>query len=188
MSARARRFIIFPGTEGSGVGVDFASSTRPDLTYSHDLAPADPRNPIYSFLRRATQTGYRRNGAGYDRRSRPFTSFDYTEPVLGKIVETVDRDSVENLPMGLDGSVYRWVDLHGEGIPGILTEQAEAWFYKRNLSPLPERSSEGPPRVKATFAPLGVVAQKPNASLSSGAEFMDLEGDEFARSGHARRA
>ena len=26
--------------------------------------------------------------------------------------------------MGLDEVTYRWTDLHGEGIPGILTEQA----------------------------------------------------------------
>jgi hypothetical protein len=45
--------------------------------------------------------------------------------------------SLENLPIGLDGSSYRWTDLHGEGIPGILSEQAGAWFYKRNLSPIP---------------------------------------------------
>ena len=45
--------------------------------------------------------------------------------------------SLENLPIGLDGSAYQWIDLHGEGIPGILTEQAGAWFYKRNLSPIP---------------------------------------------------
>jgi hypothetical protein len=36
---------------------------------------------------------------------------------------------MENLPIGLDGTHYRWVDLDGEGLPGILTEQGEAWFY-----------------------------------------------------------
>ena len=51
--------------------------------------------------------------------------------------EEVDPASLENLPIGLDGSAYQWTDLHGEGIPGILTEQAGAWFYKRNLSPIP---------------------------------------------------
>ena len=48
----------------------------------------------------------------------------------------VDAESLENLPIGLDGAAYQWIDLHGEGIPGILTEQAGAWFYKRNLSPI----------------------------------------------------
>ena len=51
-------------------------------------------------------------------------------------VQSVDADSLENLPIGLDGAAYQWVDLDGEGVSGILTEQAGAWFYKRNLSPV----------------------------------------------------
>src|SRR5262245_62623035 len=57
--------------------------------------------------------------------------------------EEVAPQSLENLPIGLDGSAYRWTDLHGEGIPGILTEQAGAWFYKRNLSPIPDKLPDG---------------------------------------------
>ena len=83
-----------------------------------------------------TQTGYRRSNGGYDQRSLPPVEFEYTEPIVQDAVEEVDPHSLENLPIGLDGSAYQWIDLHGEGIPGILTEQAGAWFYKRNLSPI----------------------------------------------------
>ncbi|MGD2071833.1 MAG: toxin TcdB middle/C-terminal domain-containing protein, partial [Gemmatimonadota bacterium] len=63
-----------------------------------------------------------------------------------------------------------WTDLHGEGIPGVLTEQADAWFYKRNLSP----ASEG----RVELAPQELVATKPNLPLAGGeARFMDLAGD-----------
>ena len=48
------------------------------------------------------------------------------------------------LRIGLDGSIYRWADLHGEGLPGLLTEQAGVWFYKRNLSPITERPGHDP--------------------------------------------
>ena len=68
-------------------------------------------------------------------------------------VEDVDPASLENLPIGLDGSAYRWTDLHGEGIPGILTEQAGAWFYKRNLSPIPTQLPDGREAVKAQLRP-----------------------------------
>ena len=84
-------------------------------------------------------------------------------------MEEVDAASLENLPIGLDGAAYQWTDLHGEGIPGILTEQAGAWFYKRNVSPTSERPVE--------FAPLELVATKPNLALAGGAQFMDLAGD-----------
>ena len=53
---------------------------------------------------------------------------------------------------------------------GILTEQAGAWFYKRNLSP-----SYEPLAVK--FGPLERVASKPGMALASGARIMDLAGD-----------
>jgi RHS repeat-associated protein len=92
-------------------------------------------------------------------------------------VEQIDPSSLDNLPVGLDGSSYRWTDLHGEGTPGILTEQAGAWFYKRNLSPIPDRMPKGQELLKAKFSPLETVALKPNVALSGGAEFMDLAGD-----------
>ena len=75
--------------------------------------------------------------------------------------------SLQSLPIGLYGTAYQMVDLHGEGIPGILTEQAGAWFYQRNISPI------GAPPVE--FAPLECVGAKPNATR--GGQFLDLAGD-----------
>jgi hypothetical protein len=48
----------------------------------------------------------------------------------------VESASLENLPQGLDGTRYQWVDLDSEGLSGILSEQGSGWFYKRNLSPI----------------------------------------------------
>src|SRR5207249_4642713 len=76
----------------------------------------------------------------------------------------------------LDGQIYQWLDLDGEGLSGILTEQDDAWFYKRNLSALPIRSN-GSEEVRARFAPLELVASKPAPSLARGGQFMDLAGD-----------
>ena len=171
---RILMFHHFPAAPGVGRDCLVRST---DFNYSGDVDPTDVRNPVYTFLRTVTQRGYRRNGAVYDRRSLPPVEFDYTEPVVQGTVEELDPQSLENLPIGLDGSVYRWTDLHGEGIPGILTEQAGAWFYKRNLSPIPHRLPDGREQVKAQFAPLETVALKPNVALSGGAEFMDLAGD-----------
>ena len=136
-----------------------------DFTYADEIHPAVASNPVYSFLEAVTQTGYRRNDGGYDRRSLPPVAFEYAEPVVQKAVEEIDPASLENLPMGLDGNVFRWTDLHGEGVPGILSEQAGAWFYKRNLSPLPEKLDDGSERLKACFAALERVALKPNVAF-----------------------
>jgi hypothetical protein len=53
------------------------------------------------------------------------------------------------LPAGLE-SAYLWTDLHGEGIPGVLSEQAGAWYYSRNLSPTTDGA--------VALAPLALVA------------------------------
>lgn len=170
---RVLMFHHFPGE--AGVERDCLVRST-DFSYS-DGAPTDVRNPIYAFLRAVTQTGYRRHNGGYDRRSFPPLEFEYTAPEVQDVVEEVDPESLESAPIGLDGSSYRWTDLHGEGLAGILTEQAGAWYYKRNLSPIPERLPGGQQEVRAKFAPLEAVAMKPGASLSGGAEFMDLAGD-----------
>ena len=70
------------------------------------------------------------------------------------------------MPYGLDGAGYQWVDLDGEGLSGILTEQAGAWFYKHNMG-------------DGKFGAMETVATKPSlASLNSGGtQLLDLAGD-----------
>jgi len=141
-----------------------------EFTYSDIEDETDPRNPVYTFLRKVTQSGYRREKVGYLKRSLPPLEFEYTQPQVQDTLQDVDSASLENLPMGVDGTTYQWTDLYGEGIPGILTEQADAWFYKRNLSPASSHPIE--------FGPMERVATKPNLSLAGGqAQFMDLAGD-----------
>ena len=164
-----QRVLMFHSFEGEA-GVDNDCLVRStDFTYSHEQDPDNSRNPVYSFLRAVTQTGYKRDGGGYLKRSLPPVAFDYTQPVVQDTVEDVDPASLENLPIGVDGVSYRWADLHGEGIPGILAEQADAWFFKRNISPIGRQPVE--------FGPLEHVAAKPNLAVAEGAQFMDLAGD-----------
>jgi RHS repeat-associated protein len=147
-----------------------------EFTYDDEIDPGIATRPVYSFLKQVVQTGWKKEGGSITRRSLPPVEFTYTVPTVQQVVEEVDPASLENLPIGLDGA-YRWTDLHGEGIPGILTEQADAWFYKRNWSPIPQTQTDGSHAVKARFAPLETVALKPNVALNAGAEFMDLAGD-----------
>ncbi|MGF1614664.1 MAG: SpvB/TcaC N-terminal domain-containing protein [Gammaproteobacteria bacterium] len=172
---RVLMFHHFPDEEGIGNDCLVRST---DFTYSHEQDPEHARNPVYTFLQQVTQSGYKREGTGYLKRSLPPVEFEYTQPIVQDSVEEVDAESLENLPIGLDGAIYQWTDLHGEGIPGILTEQGGAWFYKRNLSPINERLENGSTRVEAKFAPVELVAVKPSLALAGGqAQFMDLAGD-----------
>ncbi len=131
-----------------------------------------------SFIRAATQSGFvrddtqavlERNGveyATYLKKSLPPLEFEYTKASIQDDIRELDAGSLENLPVGLDGATYQWVDLDGEGVSGILTEQADAWFYKPNLG-------------EGRFGSQETVAVKPSlASLSSGRQqLLDLAGD-----------
>ena len=66
-----------------------------------------------------TQSGHRRQGAGYVTRSFPPVELEYSEAQLRTDVHEVEA---ENLPQGIGGQ-YRLVDLDGEGLPGVVTEQ-----------------------------------------------------------------
>jgi hypothetical protein len=148
-----------------------------DFTYDDELEPGLVSRPVHSFLKQVVQTGWKQENGSTTRRSLPPVEFEYSKPVVQDLVEEVDPESVENLPVGLDGTAYQWTDLHGEGVPGILTEQAGAWFYKRNWSPIPDKLPDGSEVVKAKFSAPETVALKPNVALRSGAQFMDLAGD-----------
>jgi RHS repeat-associated protein len=148
-----------------------------DFTYSFEENPADARNPVYSKIMAVTQRGYQRQDAGYRARSLPPVEFGYTEAIIQGELRELAADSLENLPIGLDDAWYQWVDLDGEGLPGILTEQGGGWLYKRNLSPVSHVRQNGNVQTAARFGPLEVVTPRPAFSLADGAQFLDLAGD-----------
>ena len=173
---RALMFHHFPDEEGVGADCLVRST---DFTYAYENDPINSRNPILSFLNSVTQTSYKRNAGGYLKKSQPPVEFEYSQPEIQARVHTVDPRSLENLPYGLDQSQYRWVDLDGEGLSGILTEQGQGWFYKRNLSPITTREEDGRQIVVASFGPMEQVASKPSLAniTSGGQQLIDLAGD-----------
>ena len=148
-----------------------------DFLYSYEQQPDVVRDPIYSCLRSVSQTGYKRDGARYISKLMPPLEFTYSEAKIDETVREVDSRSLENLPQGLDGGRYQWVDLDGEGLSGILTEQGNGWFYKRNLSPINVVGSNGTAHMEAKFAPVELVASYPVSGLANGAQFLDLAGN-----------
>lgn len=141
------------------------------FNYSYEQNPTNVRNPIYSLLLSVKQTGYKRNPeGGYIHKSLPPLEFSYSEAKIDETIREVEPASLENLPQGLDGTRYQWVDLDGEGLSGILTEQGNGWFYKRNLSPINTVKTNGSEHIEARFAPVELVASKPAIALSNGAD------------------
>jgi RHS repeat-associated protein len=163
---RILMFHLFP--EEQEIGQDCLVRST-DFTYQNIRNNPDDLkqgNPVASFIASITQNGYRRQASGYLKKSLPPLEFTYSLPVVNEAVQEIDTASLENLPAGLDGTTYQWVDLDGEGVSGILTEQARAWFYKPNLG-------------DAHFGPMEQVAFKPSlAALGSQRQhLLDLAGD-----------
>lgn len=150
-----------------------------DLAYTQPSS--DPTKPFYAFLLSATQKGYIRQpgGSSYLSSALPPLTLAYSEAVIDETVQQIDPTSLENLPYGLDGSNYQWVDLDGEGTPGILSEQGGSWFYKSNLSPANLHMNNGAPSTPAQFGPVELVAHQ--ASLSTlnhqNQALLDLDGN-----------
>ena len=72
---RCHRILMFHHfADDPDIGVDCLVRST-DLRYKDEDVPADPRNPIYTLLSSVTQTGYRRVGNGYQRRSVPPSAF-----------------------------------------------------------------------------------------------------------------
>jgi RHS repeat-associated protein len=150
-----------------------------DFAYSDKVNPANPTNPVYTFLQSVTQTGYTKIAGGYDRRSTPPLEFEYSTPEISSAVVTLDDpDSRNNLPEGVDGVRFRLLDLDGEGLPGVLTEQNGGWGYKANLSPInlvPQPG--GSPVARAKFAAMVRVAALPEPTNLAEQQFLDLTGN-----------
>jgi RHS repeat-associated protein len=168
-----RRALMFHRFDELGQTPCLTHST--DFTYSYENNSEGSERPTFSFLISTTQSGYKRQTDGsYIKRSLPPLEFQYSEPIISDEVCEAPAESLQNLPYGLDGTLYQWIDLDGEGAPGILTEQGEGWFYKRNLSPAP-----GVAKQSVIFGATELVAKKPSQSAFGGAhsQFMDLAGD-----------
>lgn len=137
--------------------------------------PDDVRqgHPIASFLASVTQRGCRRQQNGFLRRSMPPVEFEYSSSTIHEELQELELESLDNVPYGIDGANYQWLDLDGEGTSGIVMQQGGGWFYKRNLSPISSRPGE------AVLSPVELITVQPSLNAASGSsqQFLDLAGD-----------
>jgi len=155
LCSRVLMFHHFPGEPEVG---------RDCLVSSTDFGYAT--SPVASFLVSVTQRGYRRDGTGYVCRSMPAVEFGYSEAVIDDTIHDVDGDTLENLPVGVNGTTYRLVDLDSEGLGGVLTEADETWRYKPNLG-------------HGRFGAARMTGPQPSTAAlpAGGQQLLDLAGD-----------
>ncbi len=138
--------------------------------YASDLQSEQEAAEV-TYLTEIQQTGYVKNGAGYSRKSLPKMTFEYQKLVWHTDVKTVTNENLINTPSGLAGN-YQWVDLYNEGINGILSEQANGWFYKHNLGEVAQKGT-------LQLGPNQPVMPKPSFNgISNGVlQLQDLDAD-----------
>lgn len=98
---------------------------------------------------------------GYLSQCLPSATFRYNRiPELENLpLQSMDASSILNLP-GTNGWHGKWVDLDGEGIPGILVfRSGNAWYYHRN------ECSGTPPASEKAFASPFLLSRVPNQRL-----------------------
>ncbi|MFV2059530.1 MAG: SpvB/TcaC N-terminal domain-containing protein [Gammaproteobacteria bacterium] len=117
-----------------------------------------------SFLSTATIHGYQKTTNGEEHQAMPPVEFTYSKPQPDSNIKQVDKNSLENLPAGLDEINYQWIDLAGEGLPGILSRQAGIIYYKENLG-------------NATFGKMKPVYSPVALAEGSAVQITDLDGD-----------
>ncbi|MDP1822771.1 MAG: SpvB/TcaC N-terminal domain-containing protein [Archangium sp.] len=172
---RCRRMLMFHHFAALGATPCLVRSLEldyADLSYAGqpaiDAELAHPGSTRFaSFIVSMQQAGYVRDGADtYVRKTQPRVEFEYSKARLQDDVRTLAPGALENLPIGIDGRAYQWVDLDGEGLSGVLTEQGGAWFYKRNLG-------------EGRFGPARAVPSRPSVFplTGGGTQLLDLSGN-----------
>lgn len=119
-----------------------------------------------TFLNTFTSCGYIKKKDGtYTVKKLPSTEYEYQNHDWNKEVKTISSESLIHAPAGLEEPLYQFIDLYSEGLSGILTEQGEGLYYKRNLG-------------DGKFQPTKQVSPKPSfTGVGSRLQLMDLDAD-----------
>ena len=150
-----RRILVFHHMEELGPEPELIGSLKLNYDEGHQYARAGVRLAALSY------SGSRPDGSGgrWVKRTPPLT-FTYSE---AEVEDEVRELGAAQIPGGLDGLRFRLVDLHGEGVQGILAERGTAWYYQEPLG-------------DGAFGPLQAVQEKP-ASIPGRDQLTDVDLD-----------
>ncbi|NOU20146.1 MAG: insecticidal toxin complex protein [Bacteroidales bacterium] len=120
----------------------------------------------FTFLKAITSYGYIKKPDGtYSHKKLPPMEFKYQKHDWNRDVRTISAEDLVHAPVGLDEQQYQFTDLFNEGLSGILTEQANGWYYKHNLG-------------DGKFEQAKLVSPKPSfAGLGGQLQLADLDAD-----------
>jgi RHS repeat-associated protein len=156
--------------DGSAFGENYLVRSI-DLHYSPSSFNGSGQAEM-TYLTSVVQKGYvRKPDSSYAVKSLPPMEFSYQTLNWSTEIRQTGKDQIENMPTGLSNN-YTWIDLYGEGISGLLTEQGNGWYYKHNLGNVSDAG-------KIEFEAAKQVNPKPSfTGLSDGSlTIVDLNAD-----------
>ena len=132
------------------------------VNFGYDISPEQD----FTFLKTVTSCGYIKKADGsYAHKKLPPAEFTYQQHDWNNEVKTISPGALIHAPAGLDEQQYQFTDLFNEGLSGILTEQANGWFYKHNLG-------------NGKFEQARLVSPKPSfTGLGGQLQLTDLDAD-----------
>ena len=126
----------------------------------------------FTFLKTITSRGYFKKPDGtYSSKKLPSLEFEYQKQVWNSEVKSISADALVHAPVGFDDQQYQFTDLFGEGLSGLLSEQAGGWYYKHNMG---DGNFEQAKLVspKPSFAGLGGVLQLADLDADGGKQLV----------------
>jgi len=117
-----RRVLSFHDFDELGPGPTLVGA----LVLTHDESASG------STLEEIAYVGHRGDGAERTSRALPPLRMTYAAPSVAETFAAAPAETRRNLPAGLAGAHGTFVDLFGEGLPGMLEETESAWLYKAN--------------------------------------------------------
>ncbi|HVH48178.1 MAG TPA: toxin TcdB middle/N-terminal domain-containing protein, partial [Labilithrix sp.] len=121
--------------------------------------------PFFSYLIRVTHRAYGDIGNGFESAEFPPLELRYSRFELDPTARPLEEASLDGL-QALGTPAAEWVDLDGEGIPGVLLTTERAFFYKRNHG----EGHLGPPVAERSLP-------SPSEVRGAGTQLVDVEGD-----------
>ena len=132
------------------VNFDYDKSTEQDFTFLKSIS-------VHGYIKKVDGT--------YSHKQLPPLELEYQKHIWSKEVKNIEAEDLVNAPTGLAEQQYQFTDLYNEGLSGILTEQANGWYYKQNLS-------------NGNFENAKLVSPKPSFSgLGGPLQLVDLDAD-----------
>ncbi|KAF7555141.1 hypothetical protein G7Z17_g2360 [Cylindrodendrum hubeiense] len=144
--------------------------------------------PTGAFMQSVVKSGHIFDEATktYDSESLAPLDFEYSRlPDLQSLeIQNTKPTCLQTLPVSLPKTVTRWIDLDGDGLPGLLVQMDGAWYYQRNDNPMDSNPSDGESESESEtevditngFGPVRQLPKVPNVQDFPKHSFEDLDG------------